>query len=126
MAPGGKRKNRKLLSGTVKLPALMKRYLGLLHAFMRHKGSHPCKGRLTCRHNSRVIVANLSPWLAARRFPYPLAFAKLGMDEDKAAGILTEAVIAGDLQQLRSLLKVGMWSCKHHCARPLHVPEMAP
>mmetsp|Transcript_1828 Transcript_1828/g.4152 ORF Transcript_1828/g.4152 Transcript_1828/m.4152 type:complete len:929 (+) Transcript_1828:2109-4895(+) len=34
--------------------------------------------------------------------------AKLGMDEDKAAGILTEAVIAGDLQQLRSLFKIGV------------------
>eukprot|EP00983_Pelagomonas_calceolata_P088313 1157179-Pelagomonas_calceolata.AAC.2 len=41
--------------------------------------------------------------------------AKLGMDEDMTAGILTEAVIAGDLQQLRALLKIGAWRCKHHC-----------
>mmetsp|Transcript_24687 Transcript_24687/g.67260 ORF Transcript_24687/g.67260 Transcript_24687/m.67260 type:complete len:936 (+) Transcript_24687:138-2945(+) len=34
--------------------------------------------------------------------------AKLGMDEDMTAGILTEAVIAGDLQQLRALLKIGV------------------
>ncbi|KAF5828597.1 ankyrin repeat-containing domain protein [Dunaliella salina] len=34
--------------------------------------------------------------------------AKLGMDEDKTACILTESVIAGDVQQLRSLLKIGV------------------
>ncbi|KAF5827674.1 cyclic nucleotide-binding-like protein [Dunaliella salina] len=33
--------------------------------------------------------------------------AKLGMDEEKTVGIITEAVIAGDLPQLRSLLSIG-------------------
>ncbi|KAF5828007.1 hypothetical protein DUNSADRAFT_18367 [Dunaliella salina] len=48
--------------------------------------------------------------------------AKLGMDEGKTVGIITEAVIAGDLPELRSLLSIGVeatWG-DHDGRTPLH------
>ncbi|KAF5828008.1 ankyrin repeat-containing domain protein [Dunaliella salina] len=48
--------------------------------------------------------------------------AKLGMDEGKTVGIITEAVIAGDLPQLRSLLSIGVeatWG-DHDGRTPMH------
>jgi len=53
----------------------------------------------------------------------PQTACRLGMDEDKVVGIISEAIVAGDLVQLQWLLRVGVeatWG-DYDGRTPLHV-----